>query len=101
MIRILAMLTCLAGGTAEAAEYREITLANGRVVHAEITAITADSIELKLRQGQMLIGHGDLKNMAPMTEVDFQALRPWRVVVLPFDTGDDSAGSASALQPDA
>ncbi len=91
MIRLLCTMVLLSSNTAQAAEYRSITLANGRVVPAEIKSITATEMVLKTPQGEMTISPNDLRDMAPMSNEAYNALPPWRVLVLPF--GGDSEHS--------
>ena len=67
-----------------AAEYRSITLANGRVVPAEIKSITATEMVLQTPQGELIISPSDLRDMAPMSNDAYNALPPWNVLVLPF-----------------
>jgi len=89
MNRFIISAALLSSGTAFGAEYRKITLANGREVPAEIKSITADEMVLQTPQGEMRISPNDLRNMDSMTTEEYLALPAWRVLVLPF--GGDSA----------
>jgi hypothetical protein len=75
--------------TAFGAEYREITLANGRKLPAEIKNITSTEMVLATPQGTVIVSPADLKNMAPLTTEAYLGQKPWRVLVLPF-SGDEN-----------
>jgi hypothetical protein len=92
MTRSLLVGILLAGSPAWAAEYRSITLANGRVVPAEIQGITSTAMTLTTPQGIMEIPPEDLRAMDAMSEKDYNAVEPWTVLVLPF-ANDESAGA--------
>ena len=86
---IAALFTC---APAWGAEYRSITLANGRVVPAEIQGITATAMTLSTPQGIMEVSPSDLKGMDSMSAEEYAAVKPWNVLVLPFST-DESPGT--------
>jgi hypothetical protein len=77
-----------------ATEYRQITLADGRTLPAEIRSITATEMVLKTPQGIVKVSPNDLRDMAPMSAEDYAAVPPWQVLVLPFsgeaESSDDS-----------
>jgi hypothetical protein len=88
MKRSLLIGILLASSPAWAAEYRSITLANGRVIPSEIQGITASAITLATPQGIMEISPDDLRGMDPMSEAEYASFGPWKVLVLPFATDD-------------
>jgi len=92
MIRSLLVGMLLASSPAWAAEYRAITLANGRVIPAEIQGITATSMTLATPQGIVEISPQELQAMDAMSEAEYAANKPWTVLVLPF-ASDDSLGT--------
>jgi hypothetical protein len=92
MTRSLIVGILLAGSPAWAAEYRAITLSNGRVVPAEIQGITSTAMTLTTPQGVMEIPPEDLRAMDAMSEDDYNAVKPWTVLVLPF-ANDESVGA--------
>ena len=88
-------LTLLAlSGPALGAEYRQITLADGRTLPAEISSITATEMTLKTPQGTVIVSPNDLRDMTPISAEDYAKIPPWQVLVLPFAGGtnltDDS-----------
>ena len=80
-----------------AAEYRTITLANGRTVPAEIGEITATEMVLTTPQGEVRIAPNDLRSMEPLAADAYAAYPPWRVLVLPFTGLDDDDGETARL----
>jgi hypothetical protein len=96
VIRWTLIATLALGGPAWGSEYRNITLSNGRVVPAEIKSITANEMVLQTPQGTLIISPETLKDMAPLTTEAYMALRPWRVLVLPFG-GDEQASEDQNL----
>jgi len=84
MIRHLLLGLWLTGTTAQAAEYREVHLTDGRVIKAEIKGFTPDAITLGLKQGTMIFKPQLLERMEPLTEAEFHAQTPWRVAILNF-----------------
>ena len=84
-------------GSAWAAEYRSITLADGRVVAAEIQSITATSMTLATPQGTVEISPQDLRTMDSMSVEEYNQLEPWKVLVLPF-VDDESSGANEDAQ---
>ena len=75
-------------------EYRQITLADGRTLPAEIRSITATEMTLETPQGTVIISPNELRDMVPMSAEDYATTPPWQVLVLPFaanaDLTDDS-----------
>ena len=85
MKRLIISLSLLgAAHGASAAEYRSITLADGRVIAAEIKSVTATEMVLDTPQGEVRISPSDLRDMAPMSDETYASLPPWQVLVLPF-----------------
>ena len=85
---------CLFSSPAWGSEYRSVTLADGRVVAAEIKDITATSITLATPQGVVEISPQDLRTMDALSEEEYENLPPWKVLVLPFS--DDGSERANA-----
>ena len=83
-MRWLTALALMASTPAMAAEYRSITLANGRTVPAEIGEITATEMVLITPQGQLRIAPNELRSMDPLSSEGYAAVPPWKVLVLPF-----------------
>ena len=75
-----------------AGEYRSVTLADGRVIAAEIKGITATTMTLDTPQGVVEISPNDLRTMDALSAEEYQNLPPWKVLVLPFsDDGSEQA----------
>lgn len=83
-MRWLTLLTFLSSAPAMAAEYRSITIANGRTVPAKIGEITATEMVLITPQGELRIAPNELRSMDPLSSEDYAAVPPWKVLVLPF-----------------
>ena len=84
-MRIPVALSLLAiSDHALAAEYRQITLADGRTLPAEISSITATEMVLKTPQGTVVVSPNDLRDMTPMSAEEYAQVPPWQVLVLPF-----------------
>ena len=84
-MRIPLMLSFFAlSSPSMAAEYRRITLADGRVLPAEISSITATEMVLQTPQGTVVVSPNDLRDMSPMSAHDYAQVPPWQVLVLPF-----------------
>ena len=85
MMRALTV-TALALGSlpASAVEYRNVTLADGRTLPAEIKGITATEMTLLTPQGTVVVSPNDLRDMQALSAEDYAALPPWKVLVLPF-----------------
>jgi len=96
MIRSILIAFWLGSTSAWATEYRSITLANGRVVAAEIQGITATSMTLVTPQGVVEISPQDLRTMEPLSEEAYQALPPWKVLVLPFSNDESTRAKDDA-----
>lgn len=79
----LLMLLC-AGSDGLAAEYRRVTLADDRQVVAEVVGTDENGQVLRLPQGQMTVSFSEILSMDVINATEFDAQRPWRVVVLPF-----------------
>jgi hypothetical protein len=90
MIHGLITLLLLAAPSAQAAEYRAITLSNGRSIPAEVKDMTATEIVLSTPQGVVRIPSAELQSMEPLTAEAYAAIEPWAVVVLPFATNDNA-----------
>jgi hypothetical protein len=73
-----------ASAPARAAEYRRVTLQDDRQVVAEIVSAGPEGQVLRLPQGQMTVPFADILSMDVINATEFDAQRPWRVVVLPF-----------------
>ena len=84
MKRWLPILGWLAATPATAAEYRAIQLANGRVIPAEIGETTATEMVLLTPQGEVRIGLHELRSMDPMSPEEYAAIKPLKVLVIPF-----------------
>ena len=97
MIRTLMVGLFLSSSSVWAAEYRSITLADGRVVAAEIQGITSTSMTLATPQGIVQISPQDLRTMESMSVEDYSQLEPWKVLVLPF-VDDESEGANEDAQ---
>jgi len=78
-----------------AAEYRSITLANGRSIPAQIGEITATEMVLSTPQGEVRIAPNELRSMDPLSAEDYAAHEAWRVLVLPF-SGDNTQDNETA-----
>ena len=66
-MRIPLMLSFFAlSSPSMAAEYRRITLADGRVLPAEISSITATEMVPQTPQGTVIVSPNDLRDMSPM-----------------------------------
>ena len=79
-------------------EYRSVTLADGRVVAAEIKGITATKMTLSTPQGVVEISPQDLRTMDALSEEEYQTLPPWKVLVLPFsDDGSERANDDASI----
>ena len=97
MIRTFVAGFFLTTSSAWAAEYRSITLADGRIVAAEIQGITATSMTLSTPQGIVEISPQDLRTMEAMSVEDYNQLEPWKVLVLPF-VDDETEGANEDVQ---
>jgi hypothetical protein len=71
-------------GTAFAAEYRHVTLDNGREVLAEIVTINAEGMNLRLPQGNLIVPPNTPAIFAPLSAAEFEQQQPWKVAILPF-----------------
>ena len=91
MIQGLLALLLMTGTDAAAAEYRSITISNGRSIPAEVKGMTATEIVLDTPQGTVRVPSADLQSMDGLTEEEYAALKPWKVVLLPFAVNDDAA----------
>jgi hypothetical protein len=85
-------------GTAFAAEYRHVTLDNGREVLAEIVTINAEGMNLRLPQGNLIVPPNTPAIFAPLSAAEFEQQQPWKVAILPFgavNTEDKAAATAA------
>ncbi len=78
-----------------AAEYRSITLANGRSIPAQIGEVTATEMVLSTPQGEVRIAPNELRSMDPLSAEDYAAHEAWRVLVLPF-SGENTQDNETA-----
>ncbi|MGB0639493.1 MAG: hypothetical protein ACPGTU_09175, partial [Myxococcota bacterium] len=90
MIQGLLALLLATNTQANAAEYRSITIANGRNIPAEVKDMTATEITLDTPQGIVKIPSAELQSMDGLTAEAYAALEPWTVVVLPFGSNQPS-----------
>lgn len=91
---VLAVL--LAGGAARAAEYRRLTLMDGRVIVAEMQDMTANALVLRLPQGTMRVAPTQVMGMETVDEASWSAQEPWDVLVVPFVSTGGEVLSAQA-----
>jgi hypothetical protein len=90
MIQGLFALLMVTGSHANAAEYRSITISNGRSIPAEVKDMTATEITLDTPQGIVKVPSADLQSMDALTAEAYAALEPWTVVILPFTSSQPS-----------
>lgn len=96
MSLILCLLAVLAWARPAAAEeYRLITLADGRVLQAEIIATTAQGLSLRIPQGRLDVPFASVRNLEAMDAVAYRSQPTWRVLILPF-AGPDTARAEEA-----
>ena len=93
LLCLLALLGLVRPAAAD--EYRLISLADGRVLQAEIVATTAQGLSLRIPQGRMDVPFAAVRNLQPLDAVAFQGQPGWRVLVLPF-SGTDKAAAEEA-----
>ncbi len=90
MIRSLLLWTGLGLCAAHAAEHREVHMNNGRVILAEVKSFTPEGVVLALPQGTMRFPAGELQSMESLTEEEYRAQQPWKVVILEYTASDRS-----------
>lgn len=82
------ILAVLIAQLAVAAEYRLITLVNGRAFVAEVLASGERGMEVAIPQGHMRVGFTDIVTMTAATEAEWSRQAPWRVLVSPLRPAD-------------
>jgi hypothetical protein len=87
---------------AEAAEYRRLELADGRVLVAEVVATDAKGLSVRVPQGRAQVPFDQVLRLDPVDQQLYQYQTPLRVLVLPFGavdaTGAEAQGAADALR---
>jgi len=66
-------------GVAEAGEYRELTLSDGRVLQADVLETLPTGLRVETPHGQSLIAFELLTNMEPITGTEFSEQASWVV----------------------
>jgi hypothetical protein len=66
---------------AEAGEYRRLALADGRSLVGEVLVSGERGIEVRVPQGVMRVGFGDVLGMTPATLEEWRAQPTWRVLL--------------------
>ncbi|MFZ5478378.1 MAG: hypothetical protein ACOZNI_16540 [Myxococcota bacterium] len=86
----------------EAAEYRRLELADGRVLVAEVVATDARGLSLRVPQGRLQVPFDQVLRIDPVEAPLYQYQTPVRVLVLPFGAidapGEDAQKAAEALR---
>ncbi|RME28755.1 MAG: hypothetical protein D6798_01670, partial [Deltaproteobacteria bacterium] len=83
-MRRLAVLAALGFGLpASAAEYRRVTVDDGRVLLAEVADTTDTGLRLRLPQGTTLVAFQDVVNIEEIDEETWRNQEPWQLVVVP------------------
>lgn len=82
---------------ASAAEYRHVTLADGRVFDAEIVDYTAATIRVRIPQGEIQVDPNQIVDMQPIAASVWEAQAPWTAVVLRVPSARDVEQELSAL----
>ena len=96
---LLALLTLGAvGGTAQGAEYRRITLNDGRVLVAEVESTTASGLELAMPQGQASVRFDQVQSLEEVDRATWEAQPSWTVIVIPPSEGDTARAPTLAQQ---
>lgn len=80
----------LATSTAQAAEYRRITLNDGRVLVAAIVASSAQGLELSTPQGLTSVGFDQVQALEEVDQATYDKQPVWTIVVLPPSPADAS-----------
>ena len=88
MIAGLVIWMGLATSTADAAEYREVHLSNGRVIKAEVRAFTPQGVTLGIPQGTMNFPADQLESMEPLVEAEYRSQEPWKIAIMNFTSSD-------------
>lgn len=83
----LAPQTVLAAGlllssTAQALDYRQVTLTDGRAFVAEVVTQTEDGLELTVPPGSLTVSHSQVAALAPSDPNAYLEQPDWRVLVL-------------------
>lgn len=79
---------------ATAAEYRQVTLVDGRVFVAEVLASGERGMEVAIPQGQMRVAFTDVVTLTAATEAEWSRQAPWRVLVSPLRPADGVGDAA-------
>lgn len=84
------LLLLLAGtaGPARAAEYRRITVNDGRVLVAAVENTTATGLELSMPQGRTTVRFDQVQSLEEVDQATWAAQPSWTVVVLPPSAAD-------------
>jgi hypothetical protein len=90
-------LSCL-GGAARAAEYRRITVNDGRVLVAEVESTTATGLELAMPQGQATVRFDQVQSLEEVDQATWQAQPSWTIIVVPPTEVEASLAPALAQQ---
>lgn len=84
------LLVLLCGsGAAHAAEYRKVTLQDGRTLVAEVLDTKPTGLELRLPQGETQVPFDTIASLEPVDASVFESQGPWTIVVLPPPRGID------------
>ncbi|MCK6504778.1 hypothetical protein L6R53_15460 [Myxococcota bacterium] len=86
------------GGAAHAAEYRRITLNDGRVLVAEVESTTATGLELAMPQGRATVRFDQVQSLEEVDQATWKAQPSWTVVVLPPAEADAALAPTLAQQ---
>ncbi len=93
------ILLLLAAGTALAGEFRTLSLSDGRALTVEVFGSEATGLVVGVPQGRMHLPFEEVLSITPVDASAYAALRPLRIVVLPFTAaGGAPADAASRAQ---
>lgn len=81
MIAALALFALTPDASAAERQFRDLRLADGRQITAEILSTTPKGLELQLPQGPLLLSYELLVDMAPTNQAAYDAQKPWVVYV--------------------
>lgn len=96
----------LLAGLAQAAEYRKVELADGRLLTVEYVATEADGVRIRVPQGTVKLPFEAILSFQPADESAYLALAPLKILVLPMvaqapASAEDAARIQSVLAAEA
>jgi len=87
----------LLAAAAEAAQYRRLDLADGRVITVQYEGADAGGLRVLTPQGTMRLPFEAVTQLTPVDAVAYEANGPLRVLVLPFVAGAPDAETQATL----